>query len=153
VLRSMALVSAMGLYAQFTACAADDRNIVLLWPDGAPGAKGREAADKPSLTAFLPETDKATGTAVVVCPGGGYQHLAVDHEGRQVAEWLNAQGVAAFMLKYRLGARYRHPVPLQDAQRAIRIVRSRAKEWNLDPQRVGIWGFSAGGHLASTAGT
>src|SRR5437016_10599188 len=77
----------------------------------------------------------------------------MDHEGRQVAEWLNSQGVTAFILKYRLGPRYRYPAPLQDAQRAIRTVRSRAKEWNVNPERIGIWGFSAGGHLASTAGT
>src|SRR5207245_10736202 len=114
---------------------------------------GQEPPDKPTLTIFLPEPGKANGTAVVICPGGGYGALAVDHEGRQVAEWLNSLGVSAFMLKYRLGPRYRHPAPLQDAQRALRTVRTRAKEWGLDPQRIGIWGFSAGGPLASTAGT
>src|SRR5207302_7717454 len=96
---------------------------------------------------------KANGTAVVICPGGGYQFLAVDHEGKQIGEWLTRHGVTAFMLKYRIAPRYRHPAPLQDAQRAIRTVRARAKEWNVDPKRIGIWGFSAGGHLASTAGT
>jgi acetyl esterase/lipase len=126
--------------------------IEVLWPRGAPGALGDTDADKPSLTLYLPAADEATGTAVVVCPGGGYGALAMDHEGKQVAEWLNRQGIAAFILKYRL-APYRHPAPLQDAQRALRTVRARAKEWHLDPQRVGIWGFSAGGHLASTAGT
>jgi acetyl esterase/lipase len=131
----------------------DSPKVELLWPDGAPGAKGTEEADKPTLTIFLPPEGKANGTAVVVCPGGGYQFLAVDHEGKQIGEWLNKQGVTAFMLKYRIAPRYRHPAPLQDAQRAIRTVRARAKEWNLDPKRVGIWGFSAGGHLASTAGT
>ena len=90
---------------------------------------------------------------MVVCPGGGYGHLAVDHEGDQIARWLNSFGVAAFVLKYRLAPRYRHPAPLQDAQRAIRTVRHRARELNLAPDRIGIWGFSAGGHLASTAGT
>jgi len=88
-----------------------------------------------------------------VCPGGGYAHLAVDHEGRQIADWLNAHGVAAFVLKYRLGPRYHHPAQLQDAQRALRTVRSGAKDWGIAPGRIGIWGFSAGGHLASSAGT
>jgi acetyl esterase/lipase len=127
--------------------------VLLLWPTGAPGAKGQEPTDKPSLTVFLPDPAKASGTAVVVCPGGGYQTLATNHEGREVCQWLNSLGVAAFMLQYRLGPRYHHPAPLQDAQRALRIVRARAKEWKIDPQRIGIWGFSAGGHLASTAAT
>jgi acetyl esterase/lipase len=89
----------------------------------------------------------------VVCPGGGYGALADDHEGRQVARWLNSLGVAAFVLKYRIAPRYHHPAPLRDAQHAIRTVRANAQDWHIDPQRVGIWGFSAGGHLASTAGT
>src|SRR5207253_1244348 len=91
--------------------------------------------------------------AVLVCPGGGYGGLAVDHEGKQIAKWLTDRGIAAVVLKYRLGPRYHHPAPLQDAQRAMRTVRARAKEWKIDPKRIGIWGFSAGGHLASTAGT
>jgi acetyl esterase/lipase len=107
----------------------------------------------PTLTVFLASPEKATGAAVVICPGGGYGNLAVDHEGKQVAEWLNQLGIAAFILKYRLGPRYHHPVMLQDAGRAIRTVRTRAGEWHLDPDRVAILGFSAGGHLASTAGT
>lgn len=123
-----------------------------LWPHGAPGALGHEPADVPTLTVYRPEPQKATGAAVVVCPGGGYGALA-EHEGRPVAEWLNQLGVAAFVLKYRLGPRYHHPAMLQDAARAIRTVRARAGEWNLDPTRVAILGFSAGGHLASTAGT
>jgi acetyl esterase/lipase len=122
-----------------------------LWPKGAPGAVGSEAADKPSLTVFVPE--KPNGTAVVICPGGGYTFLADDHEGKQCAQWLNTLGVTAFVLKYRIAPRYHHPAPLQDAQRAIRTVRARAKEWNVAADRIGIWGFSAGGHLASTAGT
>ncbi|SDL43416.1 Acetyl esterase/lipase [Catalinimonas alkaloidigena] len=130
---------------------------VMLWPDGAPGAKGYEAKDQPNLTVFLPPADRATGAAVVVCPGGGYHHLAMEKEGFHVAEWLNSLGVAAFVLKYRLGSDeaggYRHPAMLQDAQRAIRTVRRRAKEYSIDPKRVGIMGFSAGGHLAATAGT
>ena len=127
--------------------------VELLWPDGAPGAVGNTDEDKPSISIYLPPPDKATGTGVAVCPGGGYGHLAVDHEGDQVARWLNSFGVAAFMLKYRLAPRYHHPAPLQDAQQAIKMVRSRAQEWRVRPDRVGIWGFSAGGHLASTAGT
>ncbi|HEY7156574.1 MAG TPA: alpha/beta hydrolase [Gemmataceae bacterium] len=137
-----------------TLFAADNEpKVELLWPKGAPGAAGTEERDKPSLTLYLPPADKATGTAVVVCPGGGYSGLAVGHEGKEPAEWLNRHGIAAFVLRYRLGPRYHHPAPLQDAQRALRIVRGRAKEWHLDPKRIGIWGFSAGGHLASTAAT
>jgi acetyl esterase/lipase len=127
-------------------------NPVVLWPGGAPGAVGNEPVDIPTLTPYLPPKDKMTGAAIIVCPGGGYTHLA-DHEGGPVAEWLNSLGVTAFVLKYRLGPRYHHPAPMQDAARAIRIVRARAAEWGLDPQRIGILGFSAGGHLASTAGT
>jgi acetyl esterase/lipase len=125
----------------------------LLWPKGAPDAKGTEAADKPTLTAFLPPADKANGCAVVICPGGGYGTVVDTYEGKDVARWLNEHGVAAFVLVYRHAPRYRHPAPLQDAQRAMRTVRARADEWKVDPHRVGIMGFSAGGHLASTAGT
>jgi acetyl esterase/lipase len=132
---------------------AAEPKVELLWPQGAPGAVGTDDADKPTLTIWQPAADKANGCAVVVCPGGGYQHLAVDHEGKQVAEWLNTLGVTAFMLKYRIAPRYKHPAPLQDAQRAIRTVRARAGEWKVDPRRVGIMGFSAGGHLTSTAAT
>jgi len=135
---------------------ATSHEVVLLWPDGAPGAKGADDGDKPTLTIYLPEKEKATGAAVVIFPGGGYGHLAMDHEGDQIARWLNSIGVAGFILKYRhsnSGAGYGHPAPLQDAQRAIRTVRSRAGEWGVDPGRIGIIGFSAGGHLASSAGT
>lgn len=89
---------------------------------------------------------------MIVCPGGGYGGLATDHEGIQIAAWLNARGIAAFMLSYRL-APYRHPIPLLDAQRALRTVRGRASEWGIDPARIGVWGFSAGGHLCSTLAT
>lgn len=125
----------------------------LLWPGGAPGALGAEDVDQPALTAYIADPKKATGTAVVVCPGGGYRNLAMDHEGKQIADWLNGLGISAFVLKYRLGPRYHHPAPLLDAQRAIRMVRSRAAQYGISADRVGIWGFSAGGHLASTAGT
>ncbi len=124
-----------------------------LWPDGAPGAVGNEPADFPELRVYLPAEDKATGAGIVICPGGGYGALAMDHEGHQVAKWLNTIGVAGFVLKYRLGRRYQHPAPLQDAQRAMRYVRAHAKEWKIDPHRLGIMGFSAGGHLASTVAT
>ncbi|MEP6912989.1 MAG: alpha/beta hydrolase [bacterium] len=131
---------------------AAPETVIVLWPGGAPGALGNDPIDIPTLTPYLPPKDKMTGAAIIICPGGGYAHLA-DHEGRPVAEWLNTLGVTAFVLKYRLGPRYHHPAPMQDAARAIRIVRARAAEWGLDPQRIGILGFSAGGHLASTAGT
>jgi acetyl esterase/lipase len=124
----------------------------LLWPNGAPGAMGTKPTDQPSITVYLPPADKATGTGVVVCPGGGYSGLAVGHEGKDVAEWFNQRGVAAFVLRYRV-APYKHPAPMLDAQRAVRTVRSRAKEFGVDPKRVGIMGFSAGGHLASTVAT
>ena len=130
-----------------------DRELTLLWPDGAPGAVGDEPQDKPKITIYRAPAGKANGAAVVVCPGGGYRSLASDHEGKQVAEWLNGLGVSAFVLQYRLGPRYHHPIPLQDAQRALRLVRSRAQDFAIDPHRVGILGFSAGGHLASTTGT
>src|SRR5207248_8244641 len=131
----------------------EEPKVELLWPQGAPGAVGEDDADKPTLTIWPPPADKANGCAVVICPGGGYQHLAIDHEGKQIAEWLNSLGVTAFMLKYRLAPRYRHPAPLADAQRAIRTVRARAEEFKIDPKRIGIIGFSAGGHLTSTAAT
>jgi acetyl esterase/lipase len=125
----------------------------LLWPSGAPGALGVEDADKPALTIYLPPAEKASGAAVVVCPGGGYTHLAMDHEGKQIAEWLNARGIAAFVLRYRLGPSYHHPIELGDAQRALRMVRALATEFHVAPDRIGVWGFSAGGHLAATLGT
>ncbi|MGI8988477.1 MAG: alpha/beta hydrolase [Bryobacteraceae bacterium] len=132
---------------------AQEPKTVLLWPDGAPGALGTAEADKPKLTIYLPPADKAVGTGVVICPGGGYGALAMDHEGKQVAEWLNSLGVAGFVLQYRLGPQYHHPIELGDARRAMRYVRSGAKNFGIAPDRIGIMGFSAGGHLAATAGT
>ncbi|MCA9410276.1 MAG: alpha/beta hydrolase [Candidatus Omnitrophica bacterium] len=123
-----------------------------LWPDGAPGAIGTSETDIPTLTPYLPDPSIATGAAIIVCPGGGYAHLA-DHEGKPVAEWLNTIGIAGFVLRYRHAPDYHHPIPLMDAQRAIRTVRARAEEWKLDPHRIGIMGFSAGGHLTASAGT
>lgn len=127
--------------------------VELLWTAGAPGALGTADEDIPTLAIYLPDQAKATGSGIVVCPGGGYQHLAMDHEGRQIADWLNSLGIAAFVLKYRLGPRYHHPVEMEDGQRAMRFVRFHAKDYGLAADRLGIWGFSAGGHLASTIGT
>jgi acetyl esterase/lipase len=126
---------------------------ILLWPAGAPGALGDEDVDKPSLTVFLPVAVNATKTGVVVAPGGSYTHLATEKEGFAFARWLNERGVAAFVLTYRLGPKYHYPVELEDAQRAIRMVRANAAEWGVAADHVGMWGSSAGGHLAATAGT
>lgn len=126
---------------------------VLLWPNGAPGAKGGSPEDQPTITIFLPDAAKAVRTGVVVCPGGGYVELAMQKEGTDIAEWLNSIGIAAFVLKYRLGPRYHHPIEMWDGQRAIRYARYHAKEYGIAPDRIGVWGFSAGGHLASTIGT
>ena len=121
-----------------------------LWSQGAPGALGNEDKDTPTLTPYLPEPAKANGAAFVICPGGGYGGLA-PYEGEHYARFLVEQGIAGFVLKYRLGsAGYRHPAMLQDAARAVRTLRARAAEWKLDPKKIGIMGSSAGGHLAST---
>jgi acetyl esterase/lipase len=124
---------------------------VFLWPHGVPDALGNGEADKPRLYPFLPKT-RSTSTAVLVIPGGGYEHVAIGHEGVQIAQWLNTQGIPAFVLDYRV-APYRYPAPIEDGQRAIRLIRSHAAEYGVDPHRIGVWGFSAGGHLASTLGT
>lgn len=124
-----------------------------LWDGDAPGALGKEQADVPTITLFRPQPGSGNGTAVIVAPGGGYLGLASNLEGRQVADWFTSRGVTAFVLKYRLGQKYLYPIPLTDAQRAIRLVRVRAKEFGIVPDRIGIMGFSAGGHLAATAGT
>ncbi len=151
---------------------------ILLWPGTAPGEKGdigaerdttppdpaKPAADyvmrlgnvtKPTITVFRPAPEKDTGAAVVVCPGGAYNILAYNKEGTEVCAWLNSIGVTGVLLKYRVPGRgeFRYSAPLQDAQRALGMVRFRAKEWNLDPQRIGIVGFSAGGHLAAALST
>ncbi len=131
--------------------ASDEPQTFPLWENGAPGALGHEDTDIPTLT-YYPAI-QGIPTAIVVAPGGGYRGLAMNHEGRQVANWLNAAGISAFVLKYRLGPRYHHPIELGDAQRAIRLVRARAAEYGLKPDRIGMMGFSAGGHLTSTAET
>ena len=133
--------------------AIQDGQLVPLWNGAAPGALGTGEADIPALTVFLPRNLAANTPAVIVCPGGGYVRLAANHEGRQVASFLNSLGVAAFVLRSRLGPRYHHPVEIGDAQRAIRLVRASAASWSLDPNRIGIMGFSAGGHLAMSAST
>lgn len=122
-----------------------------LWTDGAPGATGTTRPHVPKLTPWVPEN--GNGTAVLVTPGGGYGNLAMDHEGKQIAEWLNRHGIAAFVLQYRHAPHYGHPTPWLDAKRGVRTVRARASEWGIDPAKIGMIGFSAGGHLTATTGT
>ena len=123
---------------------------IFLYPEGAGDARGDTDKDKPTLTAYLPANSTTPTTAVLICPGGGYGNLAA-HEGEGYATWLAQHGIAGVVLKYRLGsAGYRHPSMLNDAARGMRLMRSKAQEWNIDPQRCGIMGSSAGGHLAST---
>jgi len=130
-----------------------DGQVIRLWRGQAPGALGTDDSDVPAITVYLPRNVGPSTPAAIVCPGGSYRNLASNHEGRQVASFLNSLGMAAFVLRYRLGPRYHHPIELGDAQRAIRTVRAYAAEWKLDPTRIGIVGFSAGGHLAMTAST
>ena len=163
----------------FNSIAGEISKPIDLWPKGAPGEKGDIGEEKdmtkatenlvagrrlirlgnvtsPTITLYKPSPDKDTGAAVVVCPGGGYSILALDLEGTEVCEWLNSIGVTGVLLKYRVPKRpgiEKHTAPLQDAQRALGVVRYRAKEFGIDPQRVGILGFSAGGHLAAAAST
>ena len=145
-----------GVLGWLVACAAvaagDEPESWLLWPQGAPEARGTADADRPRL--ILYPAAEPNGTGVVVLPGGGYGGLAMGHEGHDVARWLNSLGISAFINDYRhRGKGYGHPAPLQDAQRGVRIVRRHAAKWGVDPSRIGVMGFSAGGHLASTAGT
>ena len=147
----VAFVGVLGCQTQETTEVA---RVEMLWPKRIPGQKNVFEGDTPTLTYYLPSEEKDATAAVIICPGGGYRNLAIYHEGHQVAQWLNSIGVAGFILRYRHhGDGYVHPTPLRDAQRAIRTVRARAAEYNVDPDKVGIMGFSAGGHLASTAGT
>jgi len=126
--------------------------IQYLWPQGAPGAVGAEEQDKPHLEIFAGH-GPAPRTAVIVCPGGGYTQLNYDKEGAAIAAWLNQRGIMAFVLSYRLAPRYHYPEPLLDGYRSVRWVRSHAAEYQIAPDRIGMWGFSAGGHLAAMAGT
>jgi acetyl esterase/lipase len=121
-----------------------------LWAGGAPYARGSSPADIPTLTVFAAEPDKASGSAMVICPGGGYANLA-DHEGEGYARWLSRLGITCLVLKYRLGSRgYRHPVMLSDVARALRFTRFKSAEWKIDSRRIGLMGSSAGGHLTAT---
>lgn len=149
------LISTFKLSAQQEAFNMD------LWPNGLPNSNGIDQSQpyddskqnfKPSIRVFLPDADKATGLAVVCCPGGGYSHLAMDHEGYEWASFFNERGIALIVLKYRMP--HANPdVPISDAKEALRVVRENAQKWNIDPQKVGIMGSSAGGHLASTVST
>jgi len=152
---------------------ADEPETLLVWPDGAPGETGEIGPEtatttgeppvtritnvtEPTLGLYPAPADKANGCAVVICPGGGYNILAYDKEGIEVAEWLNTLGVTAVVLKYRVPRRdpnEPHAAPLQDVQRAMRLVRQNAEDWSIDPNRLGVLGFSAGGHLTVMAGT
>jgi acetyl esterase/lipase len=132
---------------------AQEPRAIRLWEGHAPGALGDQDLDQPTLTFYPAAGNKPSRTAVIIAPGGGYEHLAMNHEGRQVANWFNATGINGFVLKYRLGPRYHHPIELGDAQQALRLVRARAAEFQIDPQRVGMLGFSAGGHLVATVAT
>ena len=167
--RALGVVAGL-LMAGFVSVSAEPFDLPLysVAPPGAPlstdpevfvQAKGDPIArvthvQTPDIRVFLPPKEKATGAAVVICPGGAYRILAIDHEGWQVAEWLNSIGVAGIVCKYRvsdkMGDAYHHPVPLLDARQAVRLTRAHAADWGLDPERIGIMGFSAGGHLAST---
>ena len=124
-----------------------------LWPADSPAVAGTSPDDLPTLTVFLPQKGQNTGSAVIVAPGGSYLRVASNLEGRQVADWFTVRGMTAFVLKYRLGAKYLYPIPLEDAQRAVRLVRSLAAADGFSPDRVGMIGFSAGGHLTAATGT
>lgn len=164
--RRRVTVAMLVIHLAATACALAEPEQIPLWPNGAPGFESRRdekelAQDywvrnihNPSITAFLPPADKSTGAAVIVVPGGGHRELVFDAEGRDAAEFLNELGVAAFVLKYRLAREKDSPYKIEkhareDAYRALRMVRSRAAEWKLDPKRIGILGFSAGGEVVS----
>lgn len=145
---------ALGLAALTFLCIstlnAADQAKIPLWPERVPGALGTDTKDIPTLTPYLPSPDKANGTAIVLCQGGSYLGYYAG-QGEPFARWLNDQGIAVFLLEYRLGSSgYRYPSQLNDLSRAVRIVRARAGEWHVDPQRVGVMGFSAGGHLVSS---
>lgn len=148
-MRKLLLLLALLFSMAFTAM-AQKPTVLNVWPDGAPH-KGADN-DTAQVYVYLPKTAKATGRAVVICPGGGYAHLAMNHEGHDWASWFNQQGIAAIVLRYRMP----HGdcrVPVEDAEEAVRIVRRNARQWHIDPQQVGVMGSSAGGHLASTLAT
>ncbi|MGE5607715.1 MAG: alpha/beta hydrolase [Bacillota bacterium] len=148
LLQVVALILGLALVTQGAELV--DGRFLNLWPEKPPFAQGDQPGDTPGFRVILPQ--KPTGASMVVCPGGGYGGLAA-HEAEPVGRWFANHGITAFVLRYRLGPKYHHPVELGDAQRAIRLVRANAKDWKLDPNRIGIIGFSAGGHLASSAAT
>ena len=147
MLRLIMLLMTVSMAAQ-----AQEKSLKMdLWPNGATYASS-DKEDKAELTIYLPDAKKASGRAVVCCPGGGYSHLAMDHEGHQWATFFNNQGIALIVVKYRMP--HGNPmIPISDAEQAIKTVRRNAVEWHLDRTKVGIMGFSAGGHLASTIAT
>lgn len=154
LLRSSCLIVAISLvFGSPLSVRAEAPKVFELWPEGAPGAKGTAEHDRPTLTVYPAPHPTEKQTVVVVSPGGGYGHLAVDHEGQQIAEWLNKANITAAVLRYRHAPHYQHPAPLNDVQRALRLVRSPESPLKLAADHVGIIGFSAGGHLTSTAGT
>ena len=126
---------------------------IRLWPGDAPQAKDAGCEDIPTLSVLRPQPGHENGSAILVLPGGAYVHLASILEGREVADWFTARGFTAFVLRYRLGKKYELPVPLIDARRAVQLVRARARDYHISPDRIGVIGFSAGGHLAALSGT
>ena len=153
VVKSLRLAVCFFLLATIAGAQTVTHEAIPLWPNGAPNAQGTAPEDIPTLTPYPVSGKDTAPTAIVVCPGGGYFRLAMTYEGYDVAEWLNKHGISAFVLKYRLGPKYKYPNELLDAQRAIRWVRANAAKYGYKEDQIGIWGFSAGGHLAATAGT
>jgi len=170
---NLLLLFALALLSPAIATGAEPQAI-LLWPNGVPGSAGKTAEEKvrispegdrvvssvhrPSITPYLPAREKASGAAVLIIPGGGHRELWVDHEGYRIAQWLSERGVAGFVLKYRLAKEPESSYTIEkdslgDVQRAIRLIRSRASEWGISPDRIGVMGFSAGGELAALSGT
>jgi acetyl esterase/lipase len=152
----------LSLTAGLASADSNVSNVITLWPEGVPGVRNIGAekigggynanVTDASLTRVGPAVDRPNGTAVIICPGGGYVRMSTAREGDQYANWLSTLGVTAFVLKYRM-QEYGHPAPLQDVLRAVRTLRSRAAELGIDPARIGVMGSSAGGHLAASAGT
>jgi acetyl esterase/lipase len=144
------IIASALLFIHFTRSGVTAGTVVPLWTGDAPGNLGTSDADIPTISVFLPARWHASGAGMVICPGGAYKLLMSSYEGEDIARWLNSFGVAGFVLKYRIAPRYRYPAPLLDAQRAVRYVRYHSAEFGIRPDRIGIMGFSAGGHLAST---
>jgi acetyl esterase/lipase len=151
IIRRIRNVIVAGILIGAPSLGAGEPRTFRLWEGNAPGATGSEDKDVPSVIVYLPEGQAKPTAAIVICPGGGYGNLAMDHEGHQIAKWANDMGIAGVILSYRHRKRgYGHPAPMLDAQRALRLTRSHSKDWNIDPERVGVLGFSAGGHLTTT---